>query len=70
MSQKVMSAEDLATLGKLFVEAKEKLLGVKLPELPSALTTRTVKPATRPQPVASASGMTTAHGLGIGSLKT
>ena len=30
MSQQVMSAEDLDTLGKLFVEAKNKLLGIKL----------------------------------------
>ncbi len=70
MSQQVISAEDLATLGKLFVEAKEKLLGVKLPELPGALATHTAKPVKRPQPIAGASGVTTAHGLGIGSLKT
>jgi hypothetical protein len=70
MSQQVMSAEDLATLGKLFVEAKEKLLGIKLPELPGALANQTPKPAARPQPIAGASGLTTAHGLGIGSLKS
>ena len=70
MSQQVMSAEDLETLGKLFVEAKNKLLGINLPELTGALATQATKPAARPQPVASRSGTTTAHGLGIGSLKT
>jgi len=69
MSEQVFSADDLATLGKLFVEAKEKLLGIKLPELPSALATHTAKTAARPQPIAGVSGLTTAHGLGIGSLK-
>jgi len=69
MSQQVMSAEDLDTLGKLFVEAKNKLLGIKLPEVPGAIGASTAKTAARPQPVASVSGTTTAHGLGIGSLK-
>ena len=70
MSQQVMSAEVLDTLGKLFVEAKNKLLGIQLPEVPSAIAAPPVKPATGPQPVASVSGTTTAYGLGIGSLKT
>ena len=70
MSQQVISAEDLDTLGKLFVEAKNKLLGVKLPELPGAIATHAAKPAASPQPVAGGSGTTTALGLGIGSLKT
>ena len=69
MSQQVISAEDLDTLGKLFVEAKNKLLGVKLPELPGALATPVAKPAARPRSISGASGTTTAHGLGIGSLK-
>ena len=69
MSQQVMSAEDLDTLGKLFVEAKNKLLGIKLPDVPGAIGASTAKAATRPQPVASVSGTSTAHGLGIGSLK-
>ena len=69
MSQQVMSAEVLDTLGKLFVEAKNKLLGIQLPEVPGGIATPTVKPAAGPQPVASGYGTTTAHGLGIGSLK-
>ncbi len=70
MSQQVISAEDLDTLGKLFVEAKDKLLGIKLPELPGALVTHAAKPAASPKLVAGGAGKTTAHGLGIGSLKT
>jgi hypothetical protein len=70
MSQQVMSAEDLDMLGKLFVEAKNKLLGVKLPELPGAKAPTAARPAAYPQPITGASGMTTAHGLGVGSLKT
>jgi len=69
MSQQVMSAEDLDTLGKLFVEAKNKLLGIKLPEVPAAIAAPTAKPAKRSQPATSSSGTTTAQGLGIGSLK-
>jgi hypothetical protein len=69
MSQQVMSAEDLDTLGKLFVEAKNKLLGIKLPDVPGAIAAPAAKPAKRHQPVASGSGTTTAQGLGIGSLK-
>ena len=69
MSQQVMSAADLDTLGKLFVEAKNKLLGIKLPDVPGAIATPAAKPAARPQTVASGSGATTAQGLGIGSLK-
>jgi hypothetical protein len=69
MSQQVMSAEDLDTLGKLFVEAKNKLLGIKLPDVPGAIAAPTAKPDARPQTVANGSGTTTAQGLGIGSLK-
>ena len=69
MSQQVMSAEDLDTLGKLFVEAKNKLLGIKLPDVPAAIATHFAKPAAGPLTVASSSGTTTAQGLGIGSLK-
>ena len=69
MSQQVMSAEDLDTLGKLFVEAKNKLLGIKLPEVPAAIAAPTAMPAKRSQPATSSSGTTTAQGLGIGSLK-
>jgi hypothetical protein len=70
MSQQVMSAEDLDTLGKLFSEAKNKLLGVKVPEVPGAIATPAAKPAARVQSVAGGLGANTARGLGIGSLKT
>ena len=70
MSQQVISPEDLDTLGKLFVEAKNKLLGVKLPDVPGSLATYAAKPAIRPLSVEGARGLGTAHGLGIGSLKT
>ena len=69
MSQQVMSAEVLDTLGRLFVEAKNALLGVKVPEVPAAIATQAAKPVTGPWPAASGLGTTTAHGLGIGSLK-
>ena len=70
MSQQVIAAEDLDVLGKLFVEAKDKLLGVKVPEVPGAISTRVAKPAARSQSVASGTAKSTAYGLGIGSLKT
>jgi hypothetical protein len=69
MSQQVISAADLDTLGKLFVEAKNKLLGIKLPDVPGTIATPAAKPAARHQTAASGSGTTTAQGLGIGSLK-
>ena len=70
MSQQVMSAEDLDTLGQLFVEAKNKLLGIKLPEVPAKIAAHLAEPGAPPRTVAGGSGPTTAHGLGIGSLKT
>ena len=69
MAQQLLSAEDLDTLGKLFTEAKDKLLGIKLPEVPGTIITRSSEIPIHPQTPAAASGMTTAHGLGIGSLK-
>ncbi len=69
MSQQVMSAEALDNLGKLFVEAKDKLLGIKLPDVPGAIATQAAKPIPGLLPAASGPGTTTAHGLGIGSLK-
>jgi hypothetical protein len=69
MSQNVIPAEDLDTLGKLFVEAKENALGVKAPEVPSAIANRAAKPSKRPQARATGSGTRTAMGLGIGDLK-
>ena len=70
LAQQVMSAEVLDTLGKLFVEAKNTLLGIKLPDVPGAIATQAAKSAPGPQPIVSGSGATTAHGLGIGSLKS
>ena len=69
LAQQVMSAQDLDTLDKLFVEAKNTLLGIKLPDVPGAIATQAAKPVTGPQPAVSGPGMTTARGLGIGSLK-
>ncbi len=69
MSQQVMAAEELDSLGKLFVEAKNKLLGIKLPDVPTAIATHVTKPVARLQAVASGPGTNTAVGLGIGSLK-
>jgi hypothetical protein len=70
MSQQVVSAEDLEALGKLFVEAKDKLLGIVLPKVPGAITSRAAKSPAGTKTRASSSGTATAHGLGIGSLKT
>jgi hemerythrin-like domain-containing protein len=71
MAQKLFSEGDLNALGKLFEEAKDKLLGVVLPEVPKTTATRgsgssKVSPASISKPAAA---QATAHGLGIGSLK-
>ncbi len=58
MAQQLFADEDLITLGKLFLEAKDKLLGVELPEVPGSIDTRSSK-----------GKKATAVGLGIGSLK-
>ena len=39
MAQQLFADEDLITLGKLFLEAKDKLLGVELPEVPTTIDT-------------------------------
>jgi hypothetical protein len=70
LSQQVISAEDLDTLGKLFVEAKNKLLGIKLPDVPAKVATQSAKPVEQPKPSVVSPAKTTAQGLGIGSLKT
>ena len=70
MSQNVISADDLETLGRLFVEAKNKLLGIKLPELPGAIATAIAKPAAPTKTTAGVISRSTAHGLGIGGLKS
>jgi hemerythrin-like domain-containing protein len=58
MARQFFSEEDLNTLGKLFLEAKDKLLGVVVPEVPANIS------GGRGSAV-----KTTAYGLGIGSLK-
>ena len=82
-AQNHFSAEALTMLGKLFLEAKDKLLGVALPqvprELPPLAAARPPKPSgPAPEPATGRSGSdrergetgkTQAIGLGIGSLK-
>ena len=69
LAQQLLAAEDLDTLGMLFTEAKDKLLGIELPEVPGSITTRPSKVAARPQTPTASTTVTTAQGLGIGSLK-
>ena len=70
MSQQVMPAGDLETLGKLFVEAKNRLLGIVLPDVPGAISSRAAGPAAQSQSDGSTFTSPTAQGLGIGSLKS
>lgn len=58
MAQQLFSAETLNTLGTLFLEAKDKLLNIEVPDVPVGIAS------------GSAATGTTAHGLGIGSLKS
>lgn len=60
MAQSLIANDDRLALGKLFLEAKQKLLNIVLPEVPEQLKAR----ATDSKSVTSSS-----HGLGIGSLK-
>ena len=69
MAQQVMSTKVLDTLGKLFVEAKNTLLGIKLPDIPGAIAAQAAKTVPGPQPAVSGTVTSTPHGLGIGSLK-
>ena len=72
MARQLFTAEDLSTLGRLFTEAKDKLLGVVLPELPSTLSAKRPKKAKSPKggPVSEApAAADPAVGLGIGSLR-
>jgi hemerythrin-like domain-containing protein len=72
MALQVFDIEDLNALGRLFEEAKDKLLGVSLPEVPSAISSKATRSAAGAM-VGGASGVmsrpNTAVGLGIGSLK-
>jgi hemerythrin-like domain-containing protein len=58
LAQQLVADEDLVALGKLFSEAKDKLLGVELPEVPTSIQT-----------TGSKGKKYSAVGLGIGSLK-
>ena len=71
LAQRLFSDENLNLLGTLFEEAKEKLLGVSVPDVPKNIAAQIEKPAgdsqsPGPEPTAARS---TAQGLGIGSLK-
>jgi hypothetical protein len=70
MSQQVMPADDLETLGKLFVEAKDNALNIRVPEVPGAIANRAAKSDKTPKAKVAGTGTSTALGLGIGSLKT
>jgi len=58
MASQFFTVEDADALGKLFLEAKKKLLGVEPPEVPPSI-----------QPGNSGNVSSAARGLGIGSLK-
>jgi hypothetical protein len=44
MARRLLAAEDLDALGKLFAEARDKLLGVELPEVPAKISSRGAGP--------------------------
>ena len=60
MARARFSPEDLMTLGKLFLEAKKKLLAIELPEVPAQVNQRAI---------GSKQVQASSQGLGIGSLK-
>jgi hemerythrin-like domain-containing protein len=76
MAEQLLPETDLATLGALFEEAKGKLLGIKLPELPPGVAGKGRKKISvvgkkagkEPAPL-SKGGKVAPQGLGIGSLK-
>jgi hypothetical protein len=59
LARQLFTDDDLNQLGSLFEEAKDKLLGIKLPDVPPNIGSRTRLTGTS----------STAAGLGIGSLK-
>jgi hemerythrin-like domain-containing protein len=72
LARQVFTAEDLTTLGRLFTEAKDKLLGIVLPDLPTSLSAKRPKKvkAVKAAPASEASAVADpAVGLGIGSLR-
>ncbi len=68
-ARQLLSGEDLILLGKLFEEAKDKLLGVVLPDVPKSIATRLTPQYGRPKSLSSAPESLTARGLGIGNLR-
>ena len=73
LATQLFDAEDLNTLGALFEKAKEKLLGVSLPELPQALAAKfpglQEPPPKSGGPQQRPTTSNAAFGLGIGGLK-
>lgn len=72
MARQLFTVEDLNTLGRLFTEAKDKLLGVVLPDLPASLSAKRPKKvkAAKASPVSESAVVSDlAVGLGIGSLR-
>jgi hypothetical protein len=70
MSQGVIPPEDLETLGKLFVEAKDNALNIKVPEVPGAIANRAAESDKALKAKVAGAATSTAMGLGIGGLKT
>jgi hypothetical protein len=72
MALQLFTPEDLSVLGELFLEAKEIMLGVVIPDVPKAISSIKGKPG-KGIPSTAVSDITTplgtAIGLGIGSLK-
>ncbi len=60
MARARFSPEDLMILGKLFLEAKQKMLAIELPEVPAQINQRAA---------GSKQVQASSQGLGIGSLK-
>ncbi len=60
LARTLFAPDDLVDLGKFFLEAKQKLLTIELPEVPQAIHGRAA---------ASVAVPPGSHGLGIGSLK-
>lgn len=72
MALQLFPAEDLNTLGRLFQEAKDKLLGVVLPDVPATISAKRSKSVRASKTAGiseTGSPPSTAIGLGIGSLK-
>jgi hemerythrin-like domain-containing protein len=72
LARQLFTLEDLNTLGRLFTEAKDKLLGVVLPDLPASLSAKRPKKAKgiKPAPASEVAGaVDPSLGLGIGSLR-